>query len=91
MENEEKKDNDLLFEQEEQCLKAKKVVARACIMRLAVSALLVLILVLGQRSPLLWGLIGLVLVINLAGLFPLLREWRKQSQKYKQLCDQETV
>lgn len=91
MENEEKNANDLLFEQEERCLKAKKVVARACIMRLAVSVVLVVILLLGQRSMLLWGLIGLVLVINLAGLLPLLREWRKQSRKYKRLCDQETV
>jgi len=91
MENEEKSANDLLFEQEERCLKAKKVVARACIMRLAVSVVLVVILLLGQRSMLLWGLIGLVLVINLAGLLPLLREWRKQSREYKRLCDQETV
>lgn len=91
MDNETKNADDLLFEQEERCLKAKKVVARACIMRLAVSVLLVGILIFGQRTPLLWGLIGLVLAVNLAGLLPLLREWRRRSREYKALCAQEAV
>lgn len=91
MENEQNLTDDALFAQEERCLKAKKAVARACVLRLAVSALLVFILAAGPRSALLWGLVGLVLLVNLAGLLPLAMEWKKLRRKYRELCSQETT
>lgn len=91
MENEQNLTDDALFEQEERCLKAKKAVAQACVLRLAVSVLLVFILVVGPRSGLLWGLVGMVLLVNLAGALPLAMEWKKLRRKYRDLCSQETT
>ena len=54
-------------------------------------ALLVFILAVGSRSGLLWGLVGLVLLVNLAGALPLAMEWKKLRRKYRDLCSQETT
>ena len=38
-----------------------------------------------------WGLVGLVLLVNLAGALPLAMEWKKLRRKYRDLCSQETT
>ncbi len=83
--------DEALFEQEERGLNAKTAVARACVLRLAGSALLVFILVGGPRSGLLWGLMGRVLLVNLAGALPRAMEWKQLRRKDRDVCSQETT
>lgn len=78
-----------LEEREERCQKALKVVSKAIVMRLFVSGLLIFAVL---RSPIqLWaaGLMLLVLIINLMGMLPLIAEWKKRRQEWKQLLEEE--
>ena len=78
-----------LYDREEQCQRAMKTVARACLMRLLVTAVLIFVLIKAPGSALLWGLVGFVLLINLGGMLPLLAELRKRRREYRQLLQEE--
>ena len=79
---------DVLMEQEENCRKGLKTLAKALVMRIFVLALLVFILL--QRNMELWvmGLMIFVLIITLAGALPLITEWKKQRKKLKSILEQ---
>ena len=78
-----------IYDREDQCRKAIRTVGKAVFMRLLVTALLVFIL-LGKGMQL-WviGLMAFVLVINLAGMLPLIQELRKQRKMLKEILAQE--
>ena len=78
-----------LYDREEQCQRAMKTVGRACLMRLLVTAVLIFVLIKAPGSVLLWGLVSLVLLINLGGMLPLLAELRKRRREYRQLLQEE--
>lgn len=79
---------DILMEQEENCRKGLKTLAKALVMRIFVLALLVFILL--QRNMELWviGLMIFVLIITFAGALPLVTEWKKQRRKLKAILEQ---
>lgn len=78
-----------IYDREDQCRKAIRTVGKAIFMRLLVTALLVFIL-LGKGMQI-WviGLMAFVLVINLAGMLPLIQELRKQRKMLKEILAQE--
>lgn len=78
-----------LYDREEQCQRAMKTVARACLMRLLVTVVLIFVLIKAPGSALLWGLVGFVLLINLGGMLPLVAELRKRRREYRQLLQEE--
>lgn len=78
-----------LYEREEQCSRALKQVAKACVMRIVVTGLLLFVLLYEQRALWFWGLLGLVMLLNLAGLLPLLGEVKRRLQELKQLRSME--
>ena len=78
-----------LYQQEEQCEKALRQVCKACFMRLVVTALLLFVLLMEPRPLWFWGLMGLVMAINLAGLLPLAAEARRRRRELKQLRSME--
>ena len=78
-----------VYDREEQCRKAIRTVGRAVFMRLIVTALLIFILVdTGMRGWVI-GLIVFVMIINLAGLLPLVQELKKQRQRLKTIMAEE--
>lgn len=78
-----------LYEREEQCSRALKQVAKACVMRIVVTGLLLFVLLYEHRELWLWGLLGLVMLLNLAGLFPLVAEVKRRLKELKQLRSME--
>ena len=78
-----------IYEREEQCSRALKQVAKACVMRVVVTGLLLFVLLCEQRALWFWGLLGLVMLLNLAGLLPLLGEVKRRLQELKQLRSME--
>lgn len=81
--------NDELFEKEENCLKAIATVRKAVLMRLLVTALLIWAVVVNPGQLWTSGLLVLVMIVNLVGSLPLVAEWKKQRQLYKDLIAQE--
>ena len=67
-----------ILEREDRCRKNLKTVSRAIFMRLAVSCLLIFIVVNTAMEVWVLGLMGMVLLINLAGVLPLFSEWKRQ-------------
>ena len=78
-----------LYEREEQCIKAIKTVRKAVVMRLVVAVLMLWAVVQVPNQPAVWGLMAFVLVIDILGAWPLLREWRAQKKKLAELIAQE--
>lgn len=78
-----------LYEREEQCSRALKQVIKACVMRIVVTGLLLFVLLYEHRELWLWGLLGFVMLLNLAGLFPLAAEVKRQMKELKQLRSME--
>ena len=85
----EPKENMELSEREERCRKAMKAVSKAIFMRLFVCGLLIWAVV--QSSIELWvvGLMILVLLINLSGIFPLAAELKKRRAEWRELLELE--
>ena len=69
-----------VYQREERCARAIKNITRACVMRLVVTGLLRQHWALGV-----WGGLGFVLVLNGAGMLPLLKELKKQVSEKKRL------
>lgn len=67
-----------ILEREDRCRKNLKTVSKAIFMRLAVSCLLIFIVVNTAMEVWVLGLMGMVLLINLAGVLPLFSEWKRQ-------------
>lgn len=76
---------DELFDLEERCAKAIRTVARAIFIRIAVSGLLIWVVLAVNHTPVVIGLAAFVLLMNLMGLFPLVRELRKRLREQKEL------
>ncbi|MDD5864504.1 MAG: hypothetical protein PUD80_07715 [Firmicutes bacterium] len=77
------------YDREEQCRKAIRTVGRAVFMRLLVTALLIFILVGTGLQGWVIGLIVFVLIINLAGMLPLVQELKKQRRQLKAILAEE--
>lgn len=80
---------DPFFLEDERITKALKTVRKAVIMRIVVMVLLIWILFQTAMEPWIIGLLVFVLVINLTGMIPLVREWRAQKQKLDDLWENE--
>lgn len=89
MENEQKAPEPDLYDREEVCSRSIRSVLKACIMRLLVAALMIFVLLSEKRPLWLWGLIGLGLLMNLAGMLPLTAELKKRLRERKELRAQE--
>lgn len=89
MENEQKAPEPDLYDREEACSRAIRSVLKACFMRLLVVGLMIFVLLSEKRPLWLWGLIGLVLLMNLAGMLPLTAELKKRLRERKELRAQE--
>ena len=81
--------NEELFEQEEKCLKSIRTVRKAVFMRILVTGLLIWAVIVGQMDLWVVGLMAFVLLINVVGALPLVKEWKKQKQLLKELIAQE--
>ena len=77
------------YDREEQCRKAIRTAGRAVFMRLLVTALLIFILVGTGLQGWVIGLIVFVLIINLAGMLPLVQELKKQRRQLKAILAEE--
>ena len=89
MENEKNLSQDELFEQEENCQKAIRTVAKAMFMRLVVTVLMIVVVSGNPEQVWAWGLAAFVLLINTMGTLPLWKEYSRQKQKLKQLIELE--
>lgn len=85
MEQKEPLSRDELFDREERCSKAIRTVARAIFIRIAVSGLLIWVVLAVNHTPVVIGLAAFVLLMNLMGSFPLVRELRKRLREQKEL------
>ena len=79
---------DALLEQEENCRKGLKTLAKALFMRVFVLVLLVFILLRGNMELWVIGLMVFVLIITLAGALPLVAEWKKLRKKLREIIGQ---
>lgn len=79
---------EILMEQEENCRKGLKTLAKALFMRIFVLVLLVFVLLRGQMELWILGLMLFVTLITVAGALPLVSEWKKQRKKLKEILDQ---
>lgn len=77
------------YDREEQCRKAIRTVGRAVFMRLLVTALLLFVLVGTGLQGWVIGLMVFVLIINLAGMLPLVQELKKQRSLLKEILAEE--
>ena len=77
------------YDREEQCRKAIRTVGRAVFMRLLVTALLLFALVGTGLQGWVIGLMVFVLIINLAGMLPLVQELKKQRSLLKEILAEE--
>lgn len=84
----EKTSEDELLEREDRCCKAIKTLRKAIFMRLFVTAILIWAVI--QTDLELWviGLMALVLIINLSGLLPLVKEWKNRCRERKEIIAQ---
>ena len=80
------------YDREEQCRKTIRVVTRAILMRIVVSALLLIMVIRAGASPAVLGLGAFVLVIAVSGTLPLGKELVKQKGLLKEcLKDQDEL
>ncbi len=77
------------FQREERCRKALKTVGKAIFMRLFVVLLLVSITIKAEVSNAVILLLLLVLVMNLGGVFPLVKEWKARKAELNKILDEE--
>lgn len=77
-----------LMQQEERCRRARKAVAKAILMRLVVTGLLIWVAVQSAMKPWMVGLMAFVLIVNLSGLLPLVAELRSRSRELKHILSQ---
>ena len=77
------------YDREEQCRKAIRTVGRAVFMRLVVTALLIFVLVGTGMEVWVIGLMAFVMIINLAGMLPLVQELKKQRKVLKEILAEE--
>jgi len=93
MEEQNKKPEEVLaedlYDREERCQKAIRTVRKALIMRLVVTGLLVWMVLNNPSQPWVWGLTAFVLLINLTGAVPLVKELLKQKRLLIALIAQE--
>lgn len=78
-----------IYDREDQCRKAIRMVGKAVFMRLLVTALLIFVLIGNGMQGWVIGLIVFVLIINLTGMLPLVHELRKQRKLLKEILDEE--
>ena len=74
-----------IYQQEELCQKSIKAVSKALFMRLVVAGILIGSVVAFPMELWVWGLMLLVVVIDLAGAAPLIAELKKQRRRLKAL------
>ena len=79
---------DILMQQEEDCRKGLKTLAKALLMRVFVLVLLVFLVLFTETELWVLGMLVFVTVITAAGAMPLVTEWKKQRRKLKQILDQ---
>ncbi len=84
----EKRTEEELMELEDRCRKAIKTVTKAIFMRVFITVLLIWALLQTDRQLWIIGLIGLVVLLNLGGMFPLLGEWKKRRRELVSIMDQ---
>lgn len=77
------------YDREEQCRKVLRTVGKAIFMRLLVTALLIFILIGTGMQVWVIGMMVFVLIINLAGMLPLVQEWKKQRKLLKEILAEE--
>lgn len=78
-----------VFQREERCRKTLRTVSKAIVMRLIVTGIFVFAAVRFAMELWVVGLIALVMLINLAGILPLLTEWKKQRNILKNIIAEE--
>ena len=78
-----------VFQREERCRKTLRTVSKAIVMRLIVTGILVFGAVRFAMELWVVGLMALVMLINLAGILPLLTEWKKQRNILKNIIAEE--
>lgn len=78
-----------VFQWEERCRKTLCTVSKAIVMRLIVTGILVFAAVRFAMELWVVGLMALVMLINLAGILPLLTEWKKQRNILKNIIAEE--
>lgn len=78
-----------VFQREERCRKTLRTVSKAIVMRLIVTGILVFAAVRFAMELWVVGLMALVMLINLAGILPLLTEWKKQRNILKNIIAEE--
>ncbi len=89
MEESEKISQDDLFEKEERCAKNIRILARALLARLLVAALLLWVILAGNREPVVTALFALVAAIDVLGGIPLAKELKKRLLEQKALRELE--
>ena len=79
---------DELMELEENCRKNLRTIYKAVLMRLVIVVLVVVMLIRAPGDPWVLALMALVMIINLATFFPLLKELQKQYRTLAEIQDQ---
>lgn len=78
-----------LFEREEQCQKAIRTVRKAILMRAVVAVLMVWGVYSNPGHAWAWGIAAFVMLTDLLGAYPLVKELKRQKQLLKDLIAQE--
>ena len=81
--------SDDLYDREEKCIKAIRVVRKALLMRLVMAVLMVGMVVLQPTQPIVWGIAVFVVLLIGIGSWPLAMEWKKQKNLLRELIAQE--
>jgi len=93
MENEHQNPESLpepdLFQREEKCVNAIRVVRKALFMRLLMAVLMVWVAAIQSPEPIVWSVAAFVLLVIGLGALPLIAEWKKQRAILKDLIAQE--
>ncbi len=78
-----------VWQREEKCRRSLKTVSKAIFMRLFVTGLLLWVALNSGMELWILGLLALVLLINAAGILPLITEWKKQRKILNQILAEE--
>ena len=81
--------SDDLYDREEKCIKAIRVVRKALLMRLVMALLMVWMVMTQPASAMVWGIALFVMFIIATGSWPLVLEWKKQKNLLRELIAQE--
>ena len=87
MQSKNRQPRDDFYQKDADITKALKTVRKAVFMRAFVTALLLWVMLLSRQQLWVVGMIAFVLVINIAGAVPLVKEWRNQKQKLDDLWE----